>query len=202
MNTELFLAFVAATVVICIVPGPNITLIITTATMSGVRAGLMTVLGTTAAQVIQIATVVTGLAWLLSAYSYIFDTFRILGAIYLIYLGVRAWRSANSKAAVEEVETKSLKHGFLVGLANPKSLAFLAVFIPQFVDSSLPVNPQFITLAFTYLSVAVLFDAAYAIAAGYGGKKFCTGRSRVFTKRLSGVVLAGGGLWLATLRKS
>lgn len=201
MNTELFLAFITATVVICTIPGPNITLIIATAATKGIRAGLMVVLGTTAAQVIQIAMVITGLAWLLSAYSIAFDTLRILGAIYLITLGIKVWRSAGTPPN-EVVAQKSLKQGFLVGLANPKSLAFLAVFIPQFIDSSLPTNQQFFTLAFTYLFVAVIFDCSYAIIAGYCSSKFSTGKMRFFTGRLSGVVLAGGGLWLATLRKN
>jgi len=199
MNTELFLAFIAATAAICTVPGPNITLIVTTAATNGVRAGLMTVLGTTVAQVLQIAMVVAGLAWVVSAYSFVFDLLRILGAFYLVYLGIKAWRSASSPL-MEAAESKSVKRGFLVGLANPKSLALLAVFIPQFIDSSLPINPQFVTLAFTYLFIAVMFDTIYALAAGYCGRTIYSGNARLYTSRLSGVILAGGGLWLATLR--
>jgi len=200
MNTELFLAFIVATAAICTVPGPNITLIITTAATKGVRAGLMTVLGTTVAQVIQIAMVVVGLAWVVSAYGFVFDFLRILGAIYLVYLGIKAWRSASDPH--EEVsERKSVNRGFLVGLANPKSLALLAVFIPQFIDSSMPTSPQFITLAFTYLFIAVIFDTIYAVVAGYCGRTIYSGNGRLYTSRLSGVILAGGGLWLATLRK-
>jgi homoserine/homoserine lactone efflux protein len=201
MNTELFLAFIAATVVICIIPGPNITLIITTAAMKGVRAGLMTVLGTTAAQLIQISMVITGLAWLVSAYSIAFDILRILGGIYLVTLGIKIWRSAGAPSN-GVIGQKSLKQGFLIGLANPKSLAFLAVFIPQFIDSSLPTDHQFFTLAFTYLFVAVVFDCFYAVIAGYCGAKFSTSKIRFYAGKLSGVVLAGGGLWLATLRKN
>jgi len=200
MNTELFLAFIAATVVICTIPGPNITLIIATAAMNGVRSGLMIVIGTTAAQVIQIAVVTTGLAWLLSAYSIAFDILRMLGAIYLFILGIKVWRSAgDSKKAV--VGRESFKQGFLIGLANPKSLAFLTVFLPQFIDSSLPSRHQFYVLAFTYLFIAVIFDSFYAVVSGYGGKQISSGKIKVFTGRLSGLILAGGGLWLTTLRK-
>ena len=165
MNTELFLAFIAATALICTIPGPNITLIIATAATKGTRAGLMVVLGTTAAQVIQIAMVVVGLAWLISAYSFAFDVLRMVGAAYLVYLGVKAWLSANHTED-KVANSKSLNRGFLVGLANPKSLALLAVFIPQFIDPTLPTDFQFITLAFTYLSIAVVFDTLYAVLAG------------------------------------
>lgn len=198
MNSELFLAFIAATVVICTIPGPNITLIITTAAMNGVRAGMMTILGTTVAQVIQISLVVTGLAWLVSAYGFAFDVLRMLGAVYLVYLGIKVWRSA--KTPVKEAASReSVTRGFLVGLANPKSLAFLALFIPQFIDPLLPADPQFFVLAFTYLFIAVLFDTLYAVAAGYGGKKIYAGKTRLYSCRLSGVVLAAGGLWLGSV---
>jgi len=201
MNSELFLAFIAATTLICTIPGPNITLIVATAATRGVRAGLMVVLGTTIAQIIQIAMVIAGLAWLVSAYSFVFDMFRIAGAFYLVYLGIKAWLSA-SRPAEKISNTKSLKRGFLVGLANPKSLALLAIFIPQFIDPSLPTNYQFIILAFTYLSIAVLFDTIYAVSAGYGGRAIYSNKAKFYTSRFSGLVLMGGGLWLASLQKS
>jgi homoserine/homoserine lactone efflux protein len=200
MNTDLFLAFIAATAVICTIPGPNITLIVTTAATKGIRAGLMVVVGTTVAQVIQIAMVVAGLAWLVSAYGFVFELLRIGGAVYLVYLGIKAWRSSNRPA--EKVTNRtSLKRGFFVGLANPKSLALLAIFIPQFIDPTLPTNFQFIVLAFTYLIIAVVFDTVYAVSAGYGGRVVYTNRAKLFTSRISGLVLIGGGLWLASFQK-
>ena len=201
MNPELFLAFIAATTVICTIPGPNITLIVTTAATRGVHAGLMVVLGTTIAQVIQIAMVIAGLSWVVSVYSFVFDLFRIAGAFYLIYLGIKAWLSA-SRPAEKIPNTISLKRGFLVGLANPKSLALLAIFIPQFIDPSQPTNYQFIVLACTYLSIAVLFDTIYAVSAGYGGRAIYSNKTKFYTSRFSGLVLIGGGLWLASLQKS
>ena len=201
MNTELFLAFIAATAVICTIPGPNITLIVATAATKGIRAGLMVVIGTTVAQVIQITMVVAGLAWLVSAYSFVFDLLRIAGAVYLVYLGIKAWLTANQPEE-EITKSKSLKRGFFVGLANPKSLALLAIFIPQFIDPTLPTNLQFIALAFTYLLIAVVFDTIYAVTAGYGGRAIYSNRAKLYTSRFSGLVLVGGGLWLANLHKN
>jgi homoserine/homoserine lactone efflux protein len=201
MNTELYLAFIAATAVICTIPGPNITLIVATAATKGIRAGLIVVLGTTVAQLIQIGMVVTGLAWLISAYSFAFDLLRIAGAVYLVYLGIKAWLTANHPEG-EITNSRSLKRGFFVGLANPKSLALLVVFIPQFIDPTLPTNFQFIALAFTYLSIAVVFDTLYAVSAGYGGRAIYSNRAKFYTSRLSGLVLVGGGLWLASLQKN
>ncbi|WP_005224099.1 LysE family translocator [Marichromatium purpuratum] len=201
MNTELFFAFIAATAVICTIPGPNITLIVATAATKGVRAGLMVVLGTTVAQVIQIAMVVAGLAWLISAYGFAFDLLRMVGAAYLVYLGIKAWLTANHPER-EITNSESLKRGFFVGLANPKSLALLAVFIPQFIDPTLPTNFQFIVLAFTYLSIAIAFDTLYAVSAGYGGRSIYSHRAKFYTSRLSGLILTGGGLWLSSLQKN
>ncbi|MBN0989660.1 LysE family translocator [Amphritea pacifica] len=201
MNTELFLAFIAATAVICTIPGPNITLIVATAATKGIRAGLMVVLGTTVAQVIQIAMVIEGLAWLVSAYGFAFDLLRIAGAGYLVYLGIKTWLTAHHPEG-EATHRRSVTRGFWVGLANPKSLALLAVFIPQFIDPTLPANFQFMVLAFTYLSIAVVFDTLYAVSAGYGGRAIYSNRVKFYTSRLSGLILAGGGLWLASLQKN
>ncbi len=90
----------------------------------------------------------------------------------------------------------------MVGLANPKTLAFFAAFFPQFIDLSMPYEPQFAVLAVSFLLLAVIIDSAYAIAGGIGRRLLATDRSRLVLGRVSGVVLAGGGLWLASLRRS
>ena len=202
MNLELYIAFLAVSAVIILVPGPNVTLILTTGATRGVRAGLMTVAGTTLAQIIQVIAVALGLAWLVVAYGDLFDLLRYVGAAYLVWLGIQAWRKAGDRLPGLKAVTDNMKKGFLVGLANPKTLAFFAAFFPQFIDLALPYGPQFAVLAASFLMLAAIFDSAYAIAGGMGRRLLATDRSRLFLGRVSGVVLAGGGLWLASLRRS
>lgn len=202
MDLELYLAFLAVSVVIIIVPGPNVTLILTTGATRGMRAGLMTVAGTTLAMILQVVAVALGLAWLVVAYGDLFDLLRYAGAAYLIYLGIQAWLKAGDRLPDPKAVTDIMKKGFLVGLANPKTLAFFAAFFPQFIDLSMPYGPQFAMLAASFIVLAVVIDSAYAIAGGMGRRLLATDRSRFILGRASGVVLAGGGLWLATLRRS
>ncbi len=152
MNAELYLAFLAVSFVIIIVPGPNVTLILATAATRGIRAGLMTVAGTTAAQVLQVIAVAIGLVWLVSVYGSLFDFLRYVGAAYLVYLGIQAWRTAGVQLPDADTARKDVRKGFFVGLANPKSLAFFAAFFPQFIDTSLPNGFQFAVLSTLHLA--------------------------------------------------
>ncbi len=202
LNPELFLAFLAVSVIVIIVPGPNVTLIIATATLRGTRAGLATVAGTSAAQAIQMMFVAGGLIWLLELYGSLFDAIRLLGAAYLVWLGYQAWRHAGDPLPENLPDRTSMKRGFLVGLANPKTIAFQAAFIPQFIDPALAPGQQFTILCLTFLLLATILDGCYAVLGGYAGR-FMTGvKPRLWLGRLSGATLALGGVWLATLRRT
>ena len=201
MSIELYFGFLLVSAVIILVPGPNVTLILATSAMHGVRAGLLTVAGTTAAQVIQVVVVAIGLVWLLESYGAVFDFVRLAGAVYLVWLGVKAWRSASDPLPGIGKTRDSLFKGFAMGLANPKSLTFFAAFFPQFIDPSSAREPQFAMLAAGYLSLAVLFDGCYAVAGGMGRRLLATSRARLWLGRGSGIILTGGGIWLATLQR-
>lgn len=202
MNIDLYLAFLALSCVIIVVPGPNVTLILATAATRGARAGLMIVAGTTLAQIVQVIAVALGLAWLVGAYGSLFDLLRYAGAAYLVYLGIRAWRAAGQPLADPHAATATVRQGFVVGLANPKTLAFFAAFFPQFIDVSMPHGFQFAVLAASYLLLAVILDSAYAIAGGMGKRLLAADPARLYLGRVSGLVLAVGGLWLAGLRRT
>lgn len=202
MNWDLFFAFVAVSIVVIVVPGPNVTLIVATAATRGIGAGLLTVAGTSAAQAVQLVLVLGGLSWLVSAYASAFDVLRFVGAAYLIWLGWRAWRTAGAAPTETPARHKTVRRGFLVALANPKTLAFYAAFLPQFVDAALPSQPQLVVLSITYLILVTLLDSCYALAGGYGARFMTSQTARRWLGRASGLVLAGGGLWLATLRRT
>ena len=202
MNIELYLAFLAVSCMIIVVPGPNVTLVLATAAMRGARAGLMIVAGTTLAQILQVIAVALGLAWLVGAHGSLFDVLRYAGAAYLVYLGIQAWRKAGEPLADPDAAAANVRKGFITGLGNPKTLAFFAAFFPQFIDVSMPHGVQFAVLSASYLLLAVILDSGYAIAGGMGRRLLATGRSRFYLGRVSGLVLAVGGLWLAGLKRT
>ena len=197
MTLETYIGFLAISFVVIVVPGPNVTLILATSALQGMRSGFMALLGTTIAQAIQLTLVAFGLVWLVQTYATAFEVIRYIGAAYLVYLGIQAWRSASEPLPHAPSDGKTARKGFLVGLANPKSLTFFAAFFPQFIDPSLPTQPQFAMLAVGYALLALVLDAGYVVAGGYGNRLFATNGARLWLGRGSGVVLAGGGLLLA-----
>ncbi|SON56381.1 Homoserine/homoserine lactone efflux protein [Hartmannibacter diazotrophicus] len=202
MTLDLYLGFLLVSTLVILVPGPNVTLIIAVAASHGVRAGLMTVLGTTLAQTVQVLMVALGLTWLVAAYGAAFEVIRWAGAVYLVWLGLKTWRDASRPMPSDARFGGATRRGFLIGLANPKSLAFLAAFFPQFISPLQPAGDQFALLAVSYLTLAALFDSGYAVVAGASRQLFSTERARRLIGRISGAVLMSGGLWLAALRRS
>ena len=169
MNTQLFSAFLLIAVVLYLTPGPIVTLVVTTAARSGIRAGLMTVAGGVVGNAALLTGIALGLAWILKASAEIFDTLRWIGAVYLIWLGIQAWRHA-AKAA-EAAPPRGHVHawrGFIVAITNPKTIAFFTAFLPQFIDPALPVERQLLVMCVTSVLLGGLLDAGWAVAAGYG----------------------------------
>src|ERR671910_1028195 len=99
MNWELFTAFLLITFVLVITPGPIVTLVIATGASRGVRAGLVTVVGTTLGNAVLLAAIAFGLSWVLRNAATLFEILRWLGAAYLIWLGIQAWRHAGESGA-------------------------------------------------------------------------------------------------------
>jgi threonine/homoserine/homoserine lactone efflux protein len=201
MNWHLFSAFLLITVVLVLTPGPIVTLVIATATSRGIRAALITVAGTTLGNAVLIACVALGLNWILETSAEVFDALRFVGAAYLIWLGIQAWRRAGRP--VEALPPGSHVHiwrGFVVALTNPKTLAFFTAFMPQFIDPTLPVTPQLLAMCTVATLLAGLFDCGWALAAGLGRALLMKPRHNRLLGRISGAVLIGGGIWLSLAR--
>src|SRR5205807_5451058 len=127
------------TLVLILIPGPIVTLVIATSASKGLRAGLVTVAGTSAGNAVLLAAIALGLSWILSNALGWFEMLRWIGAAYLIWLGIQAWRGAAGGAPLPPSDRVHFWRGFLVALSNPKTIAFFTAFLPQFVDPSLPV---------------------------------------------------------------
>ncbi len=166
MNWSLFSAFLVIAAVLYVTPGPVVTLVVTTAARDGVRAGLMTVAGGIIGHAAMLACIAFGLSWILQASAEIFDYLRWVGAIYLVWLGVQAWRRAGTldKAAPPGGHVH-IWRGLIVAITNPKTLAFFTAFLPQFIDASLPIQRQLLVMCVTSLMLGGIFDSGWAIAA-------------------------------------
>lgn len=202
MNPELFLAFLLITIVLIITPGPIVTLVIATGATQGVRAGLATVAGTVFGNGILVGAIAFGLTWILKSSMVLFEAIRWVGAAYLIWLGIHAWRSAG---AVGEIAPPSHRvhfwRGFGVALSNPKTMAFFTAFLPQFVDPKLPAEFQLAVMCAVSVGMAAVTDCGWAIAAGLGRSWFLKNARAKLLARMSGVALIGGGIWLSLTRR-
>ena len=201
MSIELYAAFVAATAILILIPGPNVALIVANSVAHGRRYGLITVAGTSSAMVVQLACTVVGLTGLLAVLASWFDWLRWIGVAYLIYLGVSAWRAPVADLQGTRAQSKSAAEmflrGFVVSLTNPKTLLFYAAFLPQFVSSSGDRTAQLLVLALTFLVIAVLLDGMWAVVAPRASRAL--GLSGALLNRITGGLLltAAAGLALA-----
>jgi threonine/homoserine/homoserine lactone efflux protein len=199
---ELYLAFVAASVLLMLMPGPNVALIVATSLAHGPSHGLLTVAGTSLAMALQLAAAVLGVTSLLALLAGWLEWLRWAGVAYLLGLGIRDWRAAFPAEAPKPAPPPSaravLARGFLVSSVNPKTLIFYAAFLPQFVRPGPGVGRQLALLAGTFLVLAVLLDGAWALLAGRLRRVLTlSGRLR---HRLSGGFLIAAGLGLALAR--
>jgi homoserine/homoserine lactone efflux protein len=203
MDWNRYFAFVATTIVLIVVPGPNVALIVANSVAHGTRVGLITVLGTSLAMVPQLGLTLFGMSAALTVVLHWFDWLRWLGVLYLAYLGVKQWLAKPLDLLAVRAECSSARaifaRGFLVSLTNPKTLLFYGAFFPQFVDVRADVSAELAILAATFLVLAVLLDSAWAVLAGRA-RPFLASRSR-FRTRLSGTLLLGAALGLALARK-
>jgi homoserine/homoserine lactone efflux protein len=201
VNWELFAGFFALTVVLVLIPGPIVTLVIATGATFGVRAGLLTVAGTTVGNAVLVALIAAGLSWVVAHALYLFELLRWIGAVYLVWLGVRAWRNAGQGRPVAPGARVYFRRGFVVALSNPKTIAFFTAFLPQFVDPALPAGRQLAVMCTVAVLLAALSDSCWAIAAGLGrGWLVSPRRSRILA-RASGLTLIGAGIWLSLARR-
>lgn len=201
MNWHLFAGFLAMTIVLLLAPGPIVTLVISTAATLGTRAGLITVAGTSTGNALLIAAIALGLTWVLAHAVYLFEALRWIGAAYLVWLGVQAWRHAGAPAPPVAGDHVHFRRGVMVALANPKTSAFFSAFLPQFLDPSLPAARQLTVMCAVTVALAALSDSCWAVASGLGREWFMQPERAKLLGRASGLTLLGGGIWLSLARR-
>ncbi len=195
-----------ATLVLCIIPGPVVTYLVATGIAQGPRAALTGLAGSTSALTIHMIFVVAGLAPLLAALGHWADMLKFIGALYLIYLGIQAWRtpitSHDDLAPPKKLSARTLyTRGLLISLTNPKTLVFYAAFFPQFIDPAKPVLPQTILLAVTFVLLGLISDGTYGVAAGHLAPFIKSPRAQKIRNRTTAIVLTLTGFSLALARR-
>src|SRR5215472_10857292 len=189
MDLSLYLAFVLATSILILIPGPNVSL---------------TVAGTSSAVLVQVIITALGMTAVLGTLAYWFEWIRWIGVAYLAWIGIQQWRADPIDLTRTKPQPKSFRaiylRGLLVSLSNPKTMLFFGAFFPQFISMNGDPQAQIILLCATFLVIAALLDGAWAVLAGRV-RWFLGSRGRL-RNRLSGGLLIGAGLGLALARRS
>lgn len=197
-------AFLLTVYVLILVPGPSVLFVISRGVALGRRAALATVMGNTAGLALQGALVCAGLGSLLARSDAVFTTLKLLGAAYLIVLGIRTIRDRGHLAGALtgiEMEPRGragygliLREGFVVGATNPKGLLIFTAVLPQFIEPARGhATLQLATLGAICCLVAILSDGSWALASGTA--RDWLGRSPRRLRAMS----AGGGITMMAL---
>ncbi|MGW3462022.1 LysE family translocator [Streptomyces olivaceoviridis] len=187
-------AFAVLSFLLVIVPGPSVLFVIGRALAHGRRAALTTVVGNTLGAYLLVVAVAFGVGSVVERSVLVFTALKLAGAAYLVHLGVKEWRRRGSlRAAVAESGPargglRTLREGFAVGVANPKTMVFFAAVLPQFVDREQGHVPaQMLLLGLVFNAIAVVSDAVWGLTASAARDWFA--RS---PRRLSAVGGTGG----------
>jgi threonine/homoserine/homoserine lactone efflux protein len=194
-------AFLAASFVLAVTPGPGVFYIVTRSMLQGRRHGMASVLGVALGNLGNAIGASIGLAALFAVSSLAFTVVKYAGALYLIYLGIQALR-APPPSAVEQPApapmSRIFRDGFVVALLNPKTALFFAAFLPQFMSPEAEPIVQSIALGSLFVAIAALTDTAYALAAGAAAATVSRARGmRGIGRFLTGCAFIGLGVLTA-----
>lgn len=196
----LFSAFLVASLVLAITPGPGVLYIVTRSVVQGRRFGVASVAGVAFGNLGNALAAAIGLATLFAVSSLAFPIVKYAGAVYLVYLGVQMLRSPRSDASelvpIEAPLGRVFRDGFVVALLNPKTTIFFGAFLPQFLSTSESTMSQSILLGSLFVAIAATTDSLYALAAGAIAPALRGGERRV-GRRLAGGMFIGLGIFTA-----
>lgn len=209
MNIELFAAFCLAATVLILMPGPIVTLVIANSLGHGTRIGLATVAGSSTGNALLVGVAAAGLTTVMVVLADLFDVIRVAGAVYLVWLGIKAWRASGAAqdgdtamAAPARRKSTVFLQGVMIAVTNPKTILFYIAFLPQFLDASLPLGPQLVAMSIAMVLIATLFDSMYAVLAGRARRWFADPRRQRWQARITGSLLIVTGLGLLLARRA
>jgi threonine/homoserine/homoserine lactone efflux protein len=200
--------FLLAATALAVVPGPAVAYIVTQSIDQGRRAGLVSALGVASGGLVHVAAATVGLSALVASSATAFTVVKLVGAAYLIVVGIRRILAGDT----EETEPRALRaplrriyrQGAIVNVLNPKTALFFLAFLPQFVDPHRgAVWPQVAVLGVIFVSVAVLSDMTYALVSdAIAGRIRRTGTGAKVRRWLTGGVFVALGITAAVARRS
>lgn len=207
MTIELWLAFVAASVVLLIIPGPTILSVISYSVAHGRRANLPLVAAVALGDSTALALSLLGLGALLATSAFWFTVVKWVGGLYLLWLGIKLLRAGASPLVADAPPVpvsrwRLFANTWLVTALNPKGMVFFVAFLPQFLRPDAPTEPQLWVLAITFVVLATLNATLYAVFAAAARRLLASPKAQRRFNLLGGGLLSVAGLWALTVRRA
>ena len=202
-------AFLGVAALVIVTPGPDTALVTKNALLYGRRPALATAFGVNTGLLVWTIASALGVAAVVHASATAFTAMKLIGAAYLIWLGIQTLRAAGRRGAADEAVNggrrldvrRGFRQGLISNLANPKIAAFFTSLLPQFITPGRPVLVPFLLLGGLFVAMTLAWLCAYALMASKAGGLLTRPRVRAGLDRLTGIVLIGLGLQLATERR-
>jgi threonine/homoserine/homoserine lactone efflux protein len=186
-------------------PGPSVLLTVAHSISFGWRRALITVSGATLGIAIQLLVAVIGIGSLIKFVAATFDVLRWAGAGYLVYFGIKVWINARELAAfgkgVVVRPNRLLMQGLAVTVFNPKSLLFIAAFLPQFVDAGRPVETQFFIIVPVFLVITFVVTSIWAMVSGTVNKFVKNSETFAIVFRVTSALIVLSGIGMVVVRQ-
>ncbi len=209
MDLQLWIYYTLAILILTATPGPNILLGITTSVSNGFSSSLYTVFGGVSATVGIMTLSFTGLGLIVASSQILFDIIKYAGALYLIYLGYKAFTSSQENYKIDKDTIISKKDklslflkGFVVASSNPKAIVFFIALFPQFIDPNSSMLIQYFILVGTFLVPELFWLLFYAYLGAKSSNWFLQKGRAKFFNRITGSVFIGAGVLLSTSNRS
>lgn len=200
-----YIIYVGVAIATILLPGPAVMLTVNNAIQRGFLKSFSGILGIAFAILLVAIISASSLGIILATSAISFTVIKFVGAIYLIYLGIKMWRTEIAIDACSNIQEDSfLKcfiEGFLVSISNPKAVIFFMSIFPQFINLSQEYKPQFILLSVTFSVLVVLIHTAYALFSSYAKLKLSSLKGKSILGKVSGGVFVGFGIGLAVSSK-
>ncbi len=204
MSVETWLAFVAASTILLVIPGPTILLVVSYALGRGWRTAFPMAVGVALGDFTAMTLSMLGIGALLATSATVFTILKWIGAAYLVWLGVKLWRAGGSLAAEPRQDAasslKMLGHAWLVTALNPKSITFFVAFLPQFLDPRADFWLQMAIFEATFLTLAFANAFGYALVASRARKAVRDPRTIGVVNKIGGSMLIGAGIATVAMR--
>lgn len=209
MDVTTWILFIAVAVAAVVSPGPAILLAISNSVRFGLSKVFLSSLGNISGLFLLSVAAIFGLGAIIKTSTTLFLIVKLVGAGYLVYLGVKQWRSkanffdeATSLASSEKPKSRKrhFSEGFLIAMTNPKAILFFTALFPQFINTKESLSIQFFIMTLTFMAMSFFMLMTYGVLASKAKRWFAKGERTKWFNRILGSVFMGIGVGVLQLK--